>query len=807
MEHRRCLPAIVCTGLFLIALAPAQQGDSAGAYTPFQSLPLRQSQLGRDLPLKTQPLSLRDAARDDRWIGLGVGSVRWALDSSAVYFRWNLNPKADESPEADPWFRADRTGRSTAIVPPGQAPLLPPPDPSWSLDGRRATWVMSGVLYLYDAGSDGAEQVRAIVSQDRPARYAEISRDGGAVYFMVGEDLYVYELAGGKLRQLTRKYPLTASNQTRAAESLKQRQLEISDQIRVERLQREAAASRPLTPGRGLPQPIPVPAGFTVSRIRLSPDGHFVTFVARKESAQLPRPKLMDYLTESGTAEVIEAGPRVGEQLVETRLGITRFDPSTSAAGAEVRWVELGAARERRPFYFLPSWSLDGRRAVIQVISGDHKDQWIAELDMETGNARVLAHDHDDAFLGGPPIQCDRFRPSLLEWLPDGQIVFASERTGWSHLYLIGGDDSIRPLTAGEWEVRGAVLSRDRSSWLLTAGREHPCEDHLYRMAAAGGPMVRLTTKSGRNAGLLSPDGRRLAVIASDSVHLPDLFLQDPVPNAETLRITLSGTDAFFSHPLTPPEVANFRHPDGGPVWAALYKPQRSNGAALIHVHGGGDRQFSHRGWSVYGYASHLGLIHYFVEQGYTVLDLDYRGSSGFGRAYRTDIYRSAGMKDVDGAVAAVEFLVEKQGIDRTSVGIYGMSYGGSLTLMALSRYPGVFAAGVDIAGATDYAQTTHSWTVRVLNLPDRDPEAYRISSPIQHLESLRDPLLIVHGLRDNNVLFQQAALLVQRLIELEKKFDVMFYPAEGHGISTEKSRYDYVRRVAAFFEQHLLRR
>jgi dipeptidyl aminopeptidase/acylaminoacyl peptidase len=242
-------------------------------------------------------------------------------------------------------------------------------------------------------------------------------------------------------------------------------------------------------------------------------------------------------------------------------------------------------------------------------------------------------------------------------------------------------------------------------------------------------------------------------------------------------------------------------------VWAALYKPQRPNRAALIHVHGGGDRQFSHRGWSVYGYASHLGLINYFVEQGYTVLDLDYRGSAGFGRAYRTDIYRTVGMKDVDSAIAAVEFLAGKQGIDRARVGIYGLSYGGSLTLMALCRYPGVFAAGVAFAGATDYAQTTHAWTVRVLNLPEMDPEAYRVSSPIQHLESLRDPLLVVHGLRDNNVLFQHTALLVQRLIELEKTFDVMFYPAEGHGISSERSRFDYVRRVEGFFGRHLLRR
>jgi dipeptidyl aminopeptidase/acylaminoacyl peptidase len=782
-------------------------GGSSAVDRSTHTPPLRQSELSRELPPKPQPLSLRDAARGDRWIGVGAGSVRWALDGSGVYFRWNLNPKSEDDPNMDPWFWADRSGQKVEVVPNEKVSLIPPPDPSWSQDGRRATWVMFGRVYLFEAGQNGTGQVRVLLAQERPAHSAEMARDGSAVYFMIGEDLYSHRVESGQQLQLTQKCVVPALAETRAAEYLRQRQPEILDQIRSERGQREAADVRWLATWPELPQPIPVPSGFTLVRVRQSPDARFVSFLARKESAQLPRARFMDYLTESGTATVIEAGPRVGELQVETRLGIVRFDPRTAADRTNVSWVELDEARGRAPLYFAPSWSLDGRRAVIQVISGDGKDQWIAELDPESGKTRVLAHDHEDTFLGGPPIQCDRFRPSLLEWLPGGRIVFASERTGWSHLYLIENDGSIRPLTTGEWEVRDALLSQDRSTWLLATSREHPCQDQLYLMPAAGGALVQVTARSGRNTGRLSPDGKRLAVVASDSVHLPDLFLQDAQPNASALPITVSGTDAFFSHPLVRPEIVSFRHPDGGRVWAALYKPRLPNRAALIHVHGGGDRQFTHRGWSVYGYASHLGLINYLVEKGYTLLDLDYRGSAGFGRAYRTDIYRSIGMKDVDGAAVAADFLVNQHNIDRTRVGIYGMSYGGSLTLMALCRYPGVFAAGVDLAGPTDYAQTTHNWTVRVLNLPYMDPEAYRVSSPIQHLESLRDPLLIVHGLRDNNVLYQQAALLVQRLIELEKTFDVMVYPAEGHGIETEKSRFDYVRRVTAFFELHLLKR
>jgi len=199
-----------------------------------------------------------------------------------------------------------------------------------------------------------------------------------------------------------------------------------------------------------------------------------------------------------------------------------------------------------------------------------------------------------------------------------------------------------------------------------------------------------------------------------------------------------------------------------------------------------------------------VGFIQWLLQEGYTVLDFDYRGSSGFGRDYRTDIYRSMGIKDVDGAVSAAEYLVREHGVDPDRIGMYGVSYGGFFTLMSLFRYPGVFAAGVSNDGVTDWAHYSDSWTSRILNLPHEDPEAYRTSSPIYHAEGLEDPLLLVHGLIDDNVHFQDAARLVQRLIELEKDFDVMFYPVERHNFAYEEGRYDYYRRMAEFFRRHL---
>jgi dipeptidyl aminopeptidase/acylaminoacyl peptidase len=271
-------------------------------------------------------------------------------------------------------------------------------------------------------------------------------------------------------------------------------------------------------------------------------------------------------------------------------------------------------------------------------------------------------------------------------------------------------------------------------------------------------------------------------------------------------RITVSGTDAYYEHPLVRPEIVSFTHPDGGPLWAALFRAERPNPerAAVLHIHGGGYRQFAHRGYSVYGYDLHLGFINYLVQQGYTVLDFDYRGSAGYGRDYRTDIARSMGIKDTDGAVAAAEYLVREQAIDSTRIGIYGVSYGGFLTLMAQFRYPGVFAAGIARAAVSDFAHYSDGWTSRVLGVPHEDPEAYRRSSPIYYADGLQDHLLITHGLVDDNVHFQDAARLVQRLIELEKDFEVMVYPVEPHTIQTEAGRYDYVKRAATFFDRHL---
>jgi dipeptidyl aminopeptidase/acylaminoacyl peptidase len=637
-----------------------------------------------------------------------------------------------------------------------------------------------------------------------------VAPSGRAIDFMMGEDLYRWSADEGSVRRLSMVVRRSADARTEAGRWLAAQQLELFAYFRDRASAARATAAREAQRDPSAPQVIPVADG-VVDDVQLAPDGRHLVVRTVTADARRPPTLYMDYATASGYAEAKQARGKVGEPRDVQRLGVVAIDPSRSADSTAVRWLEMPAAAGRAVNWHGPWWSVEGDRAVVQAVSQDAHDLWLARLDVGTGALVVLDHQHDDAWLGGPPIQSNNTGAALVQWLPGGRVVYASERGGWSHLHLAEPDGSTRPLTSGAWEVRSAALSRDRTTWLLAASREHPSDDHLYTMPAAGGALTRLTSEEGRHEGVLSPDGRRLAVLSSRSDRLPDLWLRDPAPASPGVRVTMSGSDNYWTHRWRRPEIVSFPHPDGKPLWAGLYRPDTPHPRrpAVVYVHGGGYRQFAHRGWSVYGFshASHYGMINWLVQQGYTVLDFDYRGSAGYGRDYRTDIHRSMGARDVDGAVAAARWLAATERVDSTRIGIYGVSYGGFMTLMSLFRYPGVFAAGISAAGVTDWAHYSDAWTSRILGTPAADPEAYRASSPIYHAAGLRDPLLIQHGLIDDNVQFQDAARLVQKLIELGKSFEVIYHPVEPHVIETEASLLDFHKRLAAFFQRHLLDR
>jgi dipeptidyl aminopeptidase/acylaminoacyl peptidase len=302
-----------------------------------------------------------------------------------------------------------------------------------------------------------------------------------------------------------------------------------------------------------------------------------------------------------------------------------------------------------------------------------------------------------------------------------------------------------------------------------------------------------------------SPNGRRLAITYETQRSLPDLYVMENKTGASMRRVTKSGTDLFYRYDWTGSDIITFLDPNGLPTWAEVWTtPDQHNGAAVIYVHGCGEcGQGVTKGWRRVRtklYANYLRQL------GYVAANFDFRGSSGYGHANRTYAYRQMGVSDVNSILPFLDILANDYSVDASRIGIYGGSYGGFFTLMALFRLPGRFAAGVALYPVTDWAHYNQGYTSRILNGSQLDDEeAYRVSSPIYYADGLRDALMIQHGLVDGNVQIQDSFRLAEVLIELGKDFDLVVYPVEDHGWDEVPSRIDSYKRMTRWFDRYLL--
>jgi dipeptidyl aminopeptidase/acylaminoacyl peptidase len=249
---------------------------------------------------------------------------------------------------------------------------------------------------------------------------------------------------------------------------------------------------------------------------------------------------------------------------------------------------------------------------------------------------------------------------------------------------------------------------------------------------------------------------------------------------------------------------------DGIQVPARIYRPKDMgappNGAAVIFVHGAGYLHNVHKYWTG-SYPREYLFNQYLASKGFVVLDIDYRASAGYGRDWRTAIYRWMGGRDLQDQVDGVKYLKANYAIDPKRVGIYGGSYGGFMTLMALFTAPDWFGAGAALRSVTNWSHYNHSYTGAILNMPDQDTLAYHRSSPIFFAEGLRAPLLMAHGMVDTNVNFQDIVELTQRLIELGKKdWTLAPYPVEDHGFVRPSSWADEYNRIYELFDRVLVK-
>ncbi|WP_428664623.1 prolyl oligopeptidase family serine peptidase [Runella sp.] len=752
------------------------------------------------------PLTVEKIMRDPKWMGVAPSNPYWSEDGTKIYFSWN-----PEKNTGDSLYVYELSSKQTRKVTPLERNSLPTASGDYNRLFTQKLFVKDGDLYWTDVKTG---QTRQLTNTVEPESNVTFSSDDSKAIFRRGPNLFSLHLITGELIQLTNFLPGTKKAEAAANEQdkwLKKDQLALFEVLK-ERADKKKEADK--IAKSNLPKrPKEIYTNDAIlDNILLSPNADFITYRATKGGTGSKSAIVPSYVTESGYTEDLPARTKVGAAQNNSQLFVYNIKKDTvleasikdltgiTAKPDYVKDYKADTSKKatvRKVQFVSVRWSEDGKYLVVMMRSQDNKDRWIASLDPATAKFKVLDHLRDEAWVGGPG-------SFWLDWVDNETVIFHSEATGYSHLYTVNVRSGERKtLTSGKFEVQQAQLSKDKKTIYFQSNEVHPGEQHFYKMAVTGGERTKLTKMVGSNDATLSPDETKLLIRYSAATKPWELYLQDAQTDATATQLTKSLSPEFSSYAWKEPQVITVKASDGTDIYSRLYVPKKKNGAAVIFVHGAGYLQNAHKWWSQYfrEYMFHNLL----VDLGYTVLDMDYRASAGYGRDVRTGIYRFMGGKDLDDNVDGAKYLVEKHGIDAKRIGIYGGSYGGFITLMALFTKPGVFKAGAALRPVTDWAAYNHPYTANILNEPATDSLAYRRSSPIYHAAGLRDHLLICHGMVDVNVHIQDSYRLVQRLIELKKdNWEMASYPMEDHGFVEASSWTDEYKRILKLFQEKL---
>ena len=632
--------------------------------------------------------------------------------------------------------------------------LLPEP---WTPDGRSLLYLTGGDVHAVDVES-GRSRTLVDLSGPSPGYTAQqhfngpepaLSPDGTRLAFIRESELWVLDLKEGGVRQLTTSH------------------------------------------GEGWHNMMP----------RWSPDGTKILYTAQSIDEQR-RFRNSDF-----------SGPIIEVDFVLIGYGRVRLG-MIPADGGETTW--LGSPEGER--YSLRGgsqalWSPDGNSVGINWLSLDHTAREVRIASTETGEVRTIWREEVEHWISPLTI--------WMRWSPDSErLLFTSERDDWNHLYVIdAGGGEPRQLTSGRFTVTSnqvydrfevtPVWSPDGGTIFFPSNEAGTPERHLYAVSAEGGPWRRITPRTGVNlSSTLSPDGSRVAYLYSNLTTLPELFVQG-IDSSEPRKLTsLAVPEWLAGYRWNEPKIVTYpNEKDGTEVTARLFVPReldpRRRYPAVVFAHGAGYAQSVFRGWLRMDQPA---FNHYLAEEGYVVLDVDYRGSAGYGRDFRVDVFDRLGEVDLEDVLGGVEYLKRLGYVDSSRIGIWGHSYGGFMVASALLRSPETFAAGVSSAPVTDWARFFYiapGYNEEHFGFPWENPDGTRRASPLTYAANLTRPMLILSGIQDHMHL--DAAALVNELLEQRKTtFEWIFYPNEPHGIRHPPTRSDYFRRMAEYLDRYL---
>jgi dipeptidyl-peptidase-4 len=528
-----------------------------------------------------------------------------------------------------------------------------------------------------------------------------------------------------------------------------------------------------------------------VEALYWSGDGERLAFIETDVSNVRER-NIPDYLAEeTRVVPVKRAFP--GEPSESRRIGFV------SVHGGAVQWASLPGS-PLDPIFSV-EWSPDS--SALLVDSGDLyiKERRLLQVNPATGGATLLLREVDPHNVTAE---------WWAAWAPDGKgVYFISDRDNDYHLYyqsVAGG--AAKPVTAGDWAVFSASVSAGTGALFFVANPGKAEERHTFRVPLAGGDPVRLSVEEGYHEPYVSPDGRWIADLYSSDVTPPDLYLADARrAGSQRRQVTHSPLPEFSDYRWVKPRYVQFPNVnDGATLHARLtlppdFKPTQRYPAILGSVYS----NTVHNRWGGRVFHPTWGLDQYLAQQGYVIMNVDISGSSGHGKLFRQRIREDYGGVDVEDLYSGVRYLVGEGFVDARRVGIWGSSYGGLLTTMSLFKKPGVYRAGVAGAPATSlfHAETGE---MRTMMAPQDHPREYAAASAYLKSGALKDHLMIIHGMKDDTVLFKDSITLTERLILQGNDVDLVVLPASSHGWDTEglaQTRFAY-HKLVDYFDRYL---
>ena len=618
----------------------------------------------------------------------------------------------------------------------------------WSADGTALLFPMGGDVFYHKLGEPGAKQ---LLNTEAFETDIKLSPKGNYISFIRDQNLYVKHIASGEETAIT----------TNGGGNLKYGMAEFVAQEEMGRM-----------------------TGYW-----WSPDEQYIAFTEVDETP-------VDIITRSeiyaDEIKMIEQKyPSAGTPNVKIRLAIQHLKTQ------QRNWVDLG--KDEDIYLARGKWMPDSEHFTYQWQNRTQQELELRSVNVKTHSQEVLLTESSNTWVN---LHDD------FTFINHGkQFIWASERDGFKHLYLFNSDGTlVRQLTKGEWVVDQLEAVDEKAGKVYFTGRKDtPLESHLYSVNLKGGDVSKLTVREGYHHITFSGDAS-IYIDMSSTANTP---FQVSLHKASGKQITwLEENKLDANHPLTPyvkdwikPEFGTITNDEGVELYYRLYKPAKLEGKhpVIVYLYGGPHAQVVNNQWG-----GNRGLLmQHWVSKGYVVFSIDNRGSNYRGKAFEEPIYKAMGSVEVDDQVTGVKFLHTLPYVDKERIGVYGHSYGGYMTLMSMFKAGDYFKAGVSGAPVTTWRLYDTHYTERYMGNPNTDSDAYDASSVFPYAQDLKGPLLIYHGMADDNVLFTHSTKLYKHLQDMGKPFEVMDYPGKKHSIRGKQTGIHLYHTITNFFDRH----